>query len=768
MITIGFLCNSITFIYLIIGYQHTESGNIFLNGLFGWGATPLILAIFLILNVKIYHLEAKINKIFNVFIILIPVTFILFGFVLAETTFFSFYTSFLSISIIILSLFLIIKYKDLTSFFFLLSQIFFTIAGLTIGLINNGILITSEYVPIISFFCGFVFLYTIFNLPSNTGKQNSIETVFNLQKELKQSEKQRKEYISRYNAIFNNHTDMIFTYDFSGNFIDANDASLKITGYSKEEISSINLRNLLDKGQLLKAFQLIREIKKIGYMKKPEEYILKCKNGELKVVEVISSLVYDDKNAIALQGIARDITDKKKAFTELKNQKKFEILRANIWKKSYDIENEHELIKMLMNELSTTINFDHSSFISINYDKETAQCIIGWDKTHKNDYGLGEGIPFFLMKHSFGNKIIKFSLNDIPIYAKPFVIPLLRKYPSKSSLMIPYGDIDKPLGYLTIEDYKNKNRIWTKDEENILLEVFNILNLKVKQIEANNEIRGANEQLEEINKNLEDMVADRTEEIKQLLTNKDEFINQLGHDLKNPLGPLIQLLPILEKQETNPKKKEIITVMKRNSEYMKNLVTKTIELAKLNSPNTRFHFQQMNLHEFVEKVIDTNTLLFNQKNIKVYNKIPKNTTLKADNLRIEELLTNLLNNSVKYSNNNDIIRINAIIKNNMITVSIKDTGIGMNESQLNNIFNEFYKADESRHDFESSGLGMTICKRIIEKHGGNMWVESEGIGKGTTFYFALPVNYDDEKDLNKESDSFNDIREKIDGLIVNK
>ena len=72
-----------------------------------------------------------------------------------------------------------------------------------------------------------------------------------------------------------------------------------------------------------------------------------------------------------------------------------------------------------------------------------------------------------------------------------------------------------------------------------------------------------------------------------------------------------------------------------------------------------------------------------------------------------------------------------------VTITYKDSGIGMTKNQIDNIFEEFYKADESRHDLHSVGLGLTICKRIIEKHGGKIWVESQGIGKGSTFYFSL-------------------------------
>jgi len=72
----------------------------------------------------------------------------------------------------------------------------------------------------------------------------------------------------------------------------------------------------------------------------------------------------------------------------------------------------------------------------------------------------------------------------------------------------------------------------------------------------------------------------------------------------------------------------------------------------------------------------------------------------------------------------------------------------MNEKQLSHLFEEFYKADWSRHDFDSSGLGLPICKRIVEKHAGKIWAESEGIGKGTTMYFTLPIY--SEKEEGKE------------------
>ena len=255
-----------------------------------------------------------------------------------------------------------------------------------------------------------------------------------------------------------------------------------------------------------------------------------------------------------------------------------------------------------------------------------------------------------------------------------------------------------------------------------------------------------------LNKDLENKVKLRTGEVENLLKQKDEFVNQLGHDLKNPLGPLINLLPMLMEKEDDPEKREMISILLRNVGYMKNLVVKTIELAKLNSPNTIFNFKYINFADMLKNVIKTNKLLFEDKKITVVNNVENDIFLEADSLRIEELFNNLFNNAVKYSYDEGTIIVDAMIHDDTITVSITDSGVGMNDEELYHIFDEFYKADSSRHDFDSSGLGMPIAKRIVEKHGGRIWAESEGLGKGSVFYFSIPLHSGVSLEKEKEED----------------
>jgi signal transduction histidine kinase len=285
---------------------------------------------------------------------------------------------------------------------------------------------------------------------------------------------------------------------------------------------------------------------------------------------------------------------------------------------------------------------------------------------------------------------------------------------------------------IELEEYSKNLEIQVRERTKELHEKSNNLEL------ANKELKKAQNKLSDMNKYLEEKVKERTFEVETLLKQKNEFINQLGHDLKTPLGPLINLIPLLKNKETDTKKKEILEVLHQDVDYMKNLVVNTLELARLNSPKTKFNFEKINLKNEIQKIINNKKIIFHKKNIKILNKIDKNHFIKADRHEFEVLITNLIDNSVKYNKENGKITLKSIDDNESITISIDDTGIGLNKNEINYIFNEFYKADKSRHDIESSGLGLSICKRIVEKHDGKIWVESPGINKGSTFYIMFP------------------------------
>jgi signal transduction histidine kinase len=288
----------------------------------------------------------------------------------------------------------------------------------------------------------------------------------------------------------------------------------------------------------------------------------------------------------------------------------------------------------------------------------------------------------------------------------------------------------------SLKEYsENLEKLVTKRTEELEDKTANLENINKDLIKARKELNA-------LNKNLEKRIKERTEEVEQLLKQKDEFINQLSHDLKSPLMPLTVLIPILEKQETDANKLEMLKVLQRNVQYMRNIAIKTLELAKLNSPKTKFSLEKIDLKDEIKRIVKNKKTLFEDKKLEVKNNISKKLLVNVDKLRLEELLSNLLENSVKFSKDNGKIVIDAEEVKDYVKISIKDSGMGMTKQQIKHAFEEFYKADQSRHDFYSSGLGLTISKKIVEKHNGEIWIESPGPGKGATVFFTLPLSTD--------------------------
>ncbi len=323
-------------------------------------------------------------------------------------------------------------------------------------------------------------------------------------------------------------------------------------------------------------------------------------------------------------------------------------------------------------------------------------------------------------------------IKNIVIISFVFILALIF-----SSLFLLRRAIVKPI--ITFRDaariigegnLNKKIKIESGDELGELANAFNQMTTDLKKSKA---------EIEKYNKLLE-----------RLLDQKDEFIGQLGHDLKNPLTPLVGLLPLIVEKEKDPKIKEHLKIMNQNVEYMRDLILKTLQLARLRSDKTKFEFENLNLYDELERVATAQKLFLDGHKIKMVNNAKKDTFVWADKLRLTELLNNLITNAVKYTpKGGGTVTIDSKMDDNFVTVSVKDTGIGMNKEELDQIFDEFYKADQSRHELDSSGLGLTICKRIVEKHGGKIWVVSKGKGKGSTFYFTLKKGKEKINEKNK-------------------
>jgi len=270
-------------------------------------------------------------------------------------------------------------------------------------------------------------------------------------------------------------------------------------------------------------------------------------------------------------------------------------------------------------------------------------------------------------------------------------------------------------------------------EEELKKKTDEVKELKQKLIETENKFN-------ELNRDLEQRVINRTVEVNRLLLHKTKFVDNLAHDLGTPLTPLMALLPIIKEDVEKLETKELVDTCIRNVEYIKRVVRNSQKLAELSS--TDLYLKKENLLELVNELQEKYDIVFKSCNINIQNNINEGFFVKTERPRLLEVLDHVSSNAVNSMTEGGTLTFEARLveekTGSFIDVVIRDTGVGLEREQTDHLFDEFYKADESRHKLDSTGLGLAICRRIIEKHGGKIWADSHGKGTGTAIHFTIP------------------------------
>lgn len=291
--------------------------------------------------------------------------------------------------------------------------------------------------------------------------------------------------------------------------------------------------------------------------------------------------------------------------------------------------------------------------------------------------------------------------------------------------------------------------------------VYNIRDV-TKEKRDEQRLKEQKKALEETNEKLQK----RTEEVESLLDQKDELFHLLAHDLKNPLTTPRSVLPLVEKKISDEKLKKMLKVSIKNINTIQRIIDETLKLAKYDDFSGLNELKELSLHELVEKVLDSNQAIIKNNDFQVETVIDQDLFVSADEFQMEELMNNLISNAIKYTpeDADGLIKIEAKEDGDQIIVSVSDNGIGLSDSQKTRVFEKFYKAGSPREGMDSTGLGLGICKNIVARHGGDIWVESKGPGNGSTFYFKLPVESKKQAD-NKRDIKSSSVEQKIDELL---
>jgi two-component system, OmpR family, sensor histidine kinase VicK len=248
------------------------------------------------------------------------------------------------------------------------------------------------------------------------------------------------------------------------------------------------------------------------------------------------------------------------------------------------------------------------------------------------------------------------------------------------------------------------------------------------------------------------------EKLKEADNMKNEFINVAAHELRTPIQPILSLSQVLQSKIKDTKQRELLDAIVRNAKRLQRLTNDILDVTKIESHSLNLNKEQFELSNVISNCIsdieDQDEKVRNGKLELFYEPSKQDIFVEADRVRISQVISNLLNNAVKFTEDG-AVSIDVVVKENnnngnnngnIIIVSVKDSGEGIDPEILPKLFTKFATNSE-----KGTGLGLFICKSIVEAHGGRVWTQSDNTGgerrTGATFCFSLPVT---DKSMNQQ------------------
>ena len=229
---------------------------------------------------------------------------------------------------------------------------------------------------------------------------------------------------------------------------------------------------------------------------------------------------------------------------------------------------------------------------------------------------------------------------------------------------------------------------------------------------------------------------------------KSEFLANMSHELRTPLNAILGYTELILDGiygEVPEKIQEVLERLEKNGRHLLGLINDVLDLSKIEAGQLTLSLSEYSMEEVVQTVFNSVEALAAEKKLGLKVMIPKDLPRgEGDEQRIAQVLLNFLGNAIKFTQKGEI-SVDVNVSNETFLVSVSDTGPGLSEADQKRIFEAFHQADgSSTREKDGTGLGLSIAKRIVEMHGGHIWVESIP-GKGSTFRFALPVRVERQK-----------------------
>lgn len=232
-------------------------------------------------------------------------------------------------------------------------------------------------------------------------------------------------------------------------------------------------------------------------------------------------------------------------------------------------------------------------------------------------------------------------------------------------------------------------------------------------------------------------------ELQKLDKLKTEFIADMSHELRSPVTAIKGGLDYLKRKIAGRENKGYLSLIDNNLLRLTYMVNDMLDLTRIEAGKVPWNFETYDMTALILEIIEILTLKADENHLTLVYKNDKPVWVKMDIERMEQVIVNVIENAIKFSPKNSCIEIDSQIVDDLCRVTISDSGVGIEQEDLENIFKKFHTLPSSKNTrhIKGTGLGLTICRKIINAHKGKIWAESK-IGRGSTFTFTIPLKHE--------------------------
>jgi signal transduction histidine kinase len=240
-------------------------------------------------------------------------------------------------------------------------------------------------------------------------------------------------------------------------------------------------------------------------------------------------------------------------------------------------------------------------------------------------------------------------------------------------------------------------------------------------------------------------IEDKGRELSVANKHKSEFLANMSHELRTPLNAILGYTELILDNiygDVPEKIRDVLERLEQNGRHLLGLINDVLDLSKIEAGQLTLSLNEYSMAEVIQTVFTSVESLAAEKNLDLKVEISKDhMTGRGDGQRLAQVILNLVGNAIKFTDEGGV-KVEASVSDETFFISVSDTGTGLPEADQQKVFEEFYQVDgSSTRKKGGTGLGLSISKKIIEMHGGRIWVESTP-GKGSTFRFTVPVRVD--------------------------